>query len=187
MAERRRKPQEGGTPEKVIPPLGWLFLSCALGMYFFAFQIPLIGKLCISVGTFSLLLSVGCLGYGVVLHPEKLSFFKTNKTSGSELDLLFLRSSKMKDFLFQSKAVAPDPYDPRYQQLPLVDQTESGLKIEAIGNLRGWLISENFRDSLESFLNRNGYDVSIQNAHYRQDGWVYYSLIKGIKSDRLRF
>lgn len=89
--------------------------------------------------------------------------------------------------MFQTKAVAPDPYNPRYQQFPKVEQTKTGLRIEAIGNLRSWLLSDNFRDSLESFLNQNGYDVSIQNANYRQDGYIYYMLIKGIKSDRLRF
>lgn len=188
MAQRRRKPQEGGTPERVIPPLGWLFLACALGMYFFAFQIPWIGKLCIFMGNVSLLLAVGCFGYWLFLHPEKVHFLKAKTHySGSKLDLAVIYSASMNNFLYQAKAVIPDPYDPRYQQVPLVNQTRNGLRIEAIGNLRGWLISDNFRDSLESFLNRHGYDVSIQSASYKQDGWVYYTLIRGIKSDRLRF
>lgn len=188
MSKRRRKPQEGGTPERVIPPLGWLFLACALGMYFFAFQLPWLGRLCIFAGNFSLVLSLGCLGYWLYIHPEKVYFLK-RKSSNSKfrLKLEIIRSPSMKNFLYQAKAVIPDPYDPRYQQVPLVNQTRDGLKIEAIGNLRDWLISDNFRDSLESFLNRHGCDVSIQSAHYKQDGWVHYTLIKGIKSDRLRF
>ncbi|NRN98682.1 hypothetical protein IMAU30046_01225 [Lactobacillus helveticus] len=40
MPTRKRRPQEGGTPEKVIPPLGWLFLACGIALYIFAFQIP---------------------------------------------------------------------------------------------------------------------------------------------------
>ena len=38
MAVRRRSPQQGGTPEKVIPSLGWLFLVCGISLYVMAFQ-----------------------------------------------------------------------------------------------------------------------------------------------------
>lgn len=186
MAVRRRSPQKGTTPEKVIPLLGWLFMLCGIALYIMAFQLPWFGRFCIAMGNFSLLLALGCLGYELFLHPEKLMILKGVNRSRSNLELSIVKTSKMKDFLFQSKAVVPDPYDSRYQQFPAVEQTKNGLKIEAIGNLRQWLLSDNFRDNLESFLNRNGYDFSIQNAHYK-DGWVYYNLIKGIKSDRLRF
>lgn len=71
--------------------------------------------------------------------------------------------------------------------MPKVQQTKDGLKIEVIGKLRQWLISDQFRDSLEAFLNRQGCNVSIQNVQYHSDGWVYYRVIRGIKSDRLRF
>lgn len=40
MAVRRRSPQQGGTPEKVIPSLGWLFLVCGISLYVMAFQLP---------------------------------------------------------------------------------------------------------------------------------------------------
>lgn len=186
MAVRRRSPQQGGTPEKVIPSLGWLFLVCGISLYVMAFQLPWFGRLCIVLGNLSLLLALGCLGYEFFLYPEKLMILKGVSRSRSNLELSIIKTSKMKDFLFQSKAVAPDPYDPRYQQFPKVEQTKSGLRIEAIGNLRQWLLSDNFRDALESFLNINGYDLSIQSAHYK-DGWVNFTLIKGIKSDRIRF
>lgn len=188
MSKRRRKPQEGGTPDKVIPPLGWLFLMCALLMYFFAFQLPWFGRLCIFIGNVSLLLAMGCLGYWLFLHPDKILFLKVKSHYSSfKSDLTIIHTSSMNNFFYQSKATVPDPYDPRYQEVPSILQTKTGLKIEAIGNLRGWLLSDGFRNDLESFLNRNGYDVSIQSASYKQDGWVYYTLIKGIKSDRLRF
>ena len=185
MSVRSRKPQEGGTPEKVIPPLGWLFLSCSIALFVLAFQIPWFGQYCIFFGKCSLLLAVGCFGYWIYLHLDE---FKLSGVSLSKnVDLSVIYTPKMKAFLYQNDITAPDPYDPRYQQLPKVQQTKDGLKIEVLGKLRQWLISDQFRDSLEAFLNRQGCNVSIQNVQYHSDGWVYYRVIRGIKSDRLRF
>lgn len=188
MAGRRRKPQLGGTPEKVIPPLGWLFLGCSIFLYFMAFQLPWFGQFLLLISKFSLTLTLGCWGYWLFVHKEEVLNLK-NKLSVNKkaLNLDIVNTRTMKNFLFQAKAVAPDPYDPSYQQVPDVRSTKNGLKIEAIGNLRQWLVSDSFRDSLESFLNQKGYDLSIQNASYHSDGWVYYKIIRGIKSDRLRF
>lgn len=188
MAVKRRRPQDGGIPEKVIPPLGWLFLACGIVLYFLAFQLPWFGQYCIWIGNISLFLGFGCLLYWLFIHQDEIFNLRKNMHLSRKIVRLdIIKTSAMKDFLFQSKAVVLDPYDPRYQQLPDVEQTKRGLKIEAIGNLRQWLISDGFRESLESFLNLHGYDVFIQSAHYHSDGWVYYNLIKGVKSDRLRF
>lgn len=185
MPIRTRKPQEGGTPEKVIPPLGWLFLVCGILLFALAFQVPWFGQYCIFFGTCSLVLALGCLGYWGYIHLDEFRLMGVNHSKN--VDLSVVHSPKMQAFLFQSNAVAPDPYDPRYQQVPKVRQTKNGLKIEAIGKLRQWLIGDQFRDSLESFLNYQGCNVSIQNAQYHSDGWVYFTIIRGIKSDRLRF
>ncbi len=188
MAVRRRNPQKGGTPEKVIPPLGWLFLLCGMALYVMAFQLPWFGQFCLVIANLSLLLSFGCLLYWLFINRNEVMTLKNSlHLPESSIRLDIVQTQMMRDFLFQAKAVAPDPYDPRYQQLPEIMQTQDGLKIEAIGNLRQWLLSDNFRDDLESFLNQNGYDVSIKNAQYHLDGWVYFTLIRGIKSDRLRF
>lgn len=185
MAVRCRKPQEGGTPEKVIPPLGWLFLICGIALWILAFQVPWFGQYCIFFGTCSLGLALGCLGYWVYLHADEIRIWGIPHSKNVDLSVIY--TAKMKAFLFQTNTTAPDPYDPRYQQLPKVRQTKDGLKIEVIGKLRQWLISDQFRDSLEAFLNYQGCNVSIQNAQYHPDGWIYYTLIRGIKSDRLRF
>lgn len=185
MPTRTRKPQEGGTPEKVIPPLGWLFLACAIALFILAFQVPWFGQYCIFFGECSLVLALGCFGYWVYLHSDEIKLIGV--TNSKNLDLSVIYSPKMKAFLYQSNATAPDPYDPRYQQVPKVRKTKDGLRIETIGKLRQWLISDQFRDSLEAFLNSQGNNVSVQNAQYHPDGWVYYRLVKGIKSDRLRF
>ena len=187
MAVRRRNPQQGGIPEKVIPSLGWLFLTCGIALYVMAFQLPWFGQFCIWIGNISLFLAFDCLLYWLFMHHDEiLALHKNMHLSSRTVRLDIIKSSAMKDFLFQSKVFVPDPYDPRYHQLPEAEQTQDGLRIQAIGNLRQWLLSDNFRDNLESFLNRNGYDLSIQSAHYK-DGWVNYILIKGIKSDRLKF
>lgn len=188
MAIRRRKPQEGGLPEKIIPLLGWLFLSAGILLRIMAYRVPWFGLYLLLFSKVSIILCVVCWSYWGVMHRKEIARLITNRGSNNtafKLDIV--ESSLMRDFLFQAQAVAPDPYDPRYQQFPQVIQTKNGLKIEAIGKLRSWLISDNFRDSLESFLNSQGYNVSIQNAQYHSDGWVYYTLINGIKSDRLRF
>ncbi len=188
MAIRSRKPQEGGSPEKIIPTLGWLFLIAGILLRIWAYKIPWFGLYCLLFSNLSILLCVMCWIYWGVIHRKEIARLiadKENNNSGFKLNIV--NSPVMKDFLFQAKAIAPDPYDPRYQQFPKVEQTKDGLRIEVIGNLRSWLLSDNFRDSLESFLNNQGYNVSIQNAQYHSNGWVYYTLIRGIKSDRLRF
>lgn len=188
MATRRRKPQECGVPEKVIPRLSWFFLGASILLRIWAYRIQWFGLYCLFFAKITLVLCVACWIYWGVIHRKELTGLITDKGSNnSGFNLNIVDSPKMKDFLFQSKAIAPDPYDPRYQQFPKVEQTKDGLRIEVIGNLRSWLLSDNFRDSLESFLNNQGYNVSIQNAQYHSNGWVYYTLIRGIKSDRLRF
>lgn len=187
MAVRRRKPQEGGIPERIIPPLGWLFLITGILLRIMAYRVPWFGLYLLFFSKILFVLCLICWLYWGVMHKELVRLITDKRSNNLGFKLDVVDSPLMKEFLFQAKATAPDPYDPRYQQFPSVKETTKGLKIEAIGNLRSWLISDNFRDSLESFLNNQGYNVSIQNAQYHSDGWVYYTLIHGIKSDRLRF
>lgn len=91
----------------------------------------------------------------------------------------------MSDFLFQAGAFNEDPYNSNYVDLPEVQAYKNGLKIEA-GALRSLLTNEKFIKSLEAFLNKNGCDVFIVNTKYHSDGWVYYTVMPGFKSDQMR-
>jgi len=69
----------------------------------------------------------------------------------------------------------------------IFQENKSGVKIAVIGNLRDKLISDDFIHSFESCLNLNGCDVIIQDATYKFYWYVYFHLIRGIKSDRLEY
>ncbi|MCT6850516.1 MAG: hypothetical protein M3001_08030 [Staphylococcus epidermidis] len=92
----------------------------------------------------------------------------------------------MKNFLAKSN-ITVNSNDSRYKEVPKSLIEKDGLKIEAIGNLRDKLLSDEFVHSLESFLNRNGCMVMIKSAYYAVDGYVHFQIIQSIKSDRMRF
>ncbi|MGN8830801.1 hypothetical protein ACTND9_23765, partial [Paenibacillus barengoltzii] len=68
MAIRSRKPQEGGSPEKIIPPLGWLFLIAGILLRIWAYKIPWFGLYCLLFSNLSILLCVMCWIYWGVIH-----------------------------------------------------------------------------------------------------------------------
>ncbi|QYN59157.1 hypothetical protein GYM68_07860 [Lactobacillus panisapium] len=154
--------------------------------------IPWFTNFCKAISNLALLLAFGCLVYWILLNKADVKYYISrligNKTKDQVIDLNPVLGRKFRTFLVETDIVIQDPnrldsvYVPRFEQA-----SDGRLKIEAIGDLRKKLVSESFIWSLESYFNRNGVGVFVQNANYRLDGYVYFTLFKETKSDRMSF
>jgi hypothetical protein len=180
MARRVRRPQKGGTPETVIPHLALWFGLCLLMSVILWIEVPWLAAITSRITLFCLVLTLGCLGYVLWIH-------RTGLFPNSDNGLGVVNSRAMVDFLAATNMTVDDPIVADKILIPHVSIVDNGLKIEAIGDLRDKLVSEHFKTSLEAFLNRHNCDVVVQNAQYHSDVWVYYTLVKSAKSDRVRF
>lgn len=180
MARRIRRPRKGVVPETVIPHLTWCFGFCTLMSLLLWLEVPWLAAVTSRITLFSLVLTLGCLAYGLWIHRTGL-FPNSNK------GLRVVNSRAMIDFLAVTNMTVDDPIVAEKILIPHISIVDNGLRIEAIGDLRNRLVSKEFCNALESFLNRHNCDVVVQNAQYHSDGWVYYTLVKGMQSDRVRF
>lgn len=192
MSQRIRKPQKGVSPESVIPKLGWYFLILSIPPLFIAPLIPWFARMCYWISKFSLFLALGCFAYWLWLNKVDIKnitdYLVCKKVKNKKVDLQPVLGSRFIDFLIEMDIVVQDPHRLESMYVPTVKQISDGrLRIEAIGNLRKKLVSDSFIWGLESYLNHSGYDVFVQNANYGMDGYVYFTLVRGTRSDRMYF
>ena len=192
MAKRVRKPQQSGNPESVIPKLGWYFLALSIPPLFIAPLIPWFARMCYWISGLALLLALGCFAYWIRLNKVDvknfINYLTGKKTRNKHLNLQPVLGRDFINLLIATGVVIQDPYTLEMQHVPDDRQIADGrLRIEAIGDLRKKLVSESFIWELESYLNHNGYDVFVQSATYGMDGYVYFKLVRGLRSDRMSF
>lgn len=148
-----------------------------------AFEFVWLSKLCLLCGTTSLMMSVLCLIYCLYVNRFNLKSASNNDNRLSKL----IRSKAINEFLYQVKAIVPNPQGARCDQIPNIQENKSGVKIAVIVNLWDKLISDNFIHSFERCLNLNGCDLIIQDATYKFYWYVYFNLILSIKSNRFEY
>ena len=192
MAQRIRKPQQGGNPESIIPKLGWYFLALSIPPRIIAPSLPWFANFCEFVSNFALILTLGCLVYWLLLNKADvknyINLFFGKKVQNQVIDLRPVLGRKFRNFLVEMGIVIQDPNRLDSVYVPKVEQISDGrLKVEAIGDLRKRLVSESFIWGLESYLNGSGFDIFVQSANYRLDGCVYFNLVRGTRSDRMSF
>ncbi|MCC4325217.1 hypothetical protein LMB33_00735 [Limosilactobacillus reuteri] len=105
-----------------------------------------------------------------------------NQPSLTEL----LHSSSFDQWLIGEGIFALDMSDSTKYHLPMVNGTNHLIKIQVIGGIVNKLKSDNTTQSLQAWLNNQGFRVYIKNK-YVKDGWIFYILGDDLKRDQLRY
>lgn len=136
------------------------------------------GFLRIIGGIFSLL--------AMALLTPIISFAIKNKLINQQSLSEAIHSSSFDQWLIGEGIFALDISDSTKYHLPMVNGTNHLIKIQVIGGIVNKLKSDNTTQSLQAWLNNQGFRVYIKNK-YVKDGWIFYILGDDLKRDQLRY
>lgn len=105
-----------------------------------------------------------------------------NQPSLTEL----LHSSSFDQWLISEGLFSQNMSDSSKYQLPIVKGSNYLIKIQVIGGIVSKLKSDNTTQSLQAWLNNQGFECYIKNS-YVKNGWIYYVLGDDLKRDQLRY
>lgn len=97
-----------------------------------------------------------------------------------------IHSNSFDQWLIGEGIFAPDMSDSTKYHLPIVKGTNHLIKIQVIGGIVNKLKSDNTTQSLQAWLNNQGFECYIKNS-YVKNGWIYYVLGDDLKRDQLRY